>query len=94
MNIIIKPIITEKSMKQAATGAFTFLVATEANKAQIRKAVESMFKVTVIKIATMMTRGRSYRTGARRVEATRQPLKKALVTLKEGQTIALFDLGA
>jgi large subunit ribosomal protein L23 len=66
-------------------------VARRADKLSIKKAVEEKFKVNVIRVATVTTKGKSTRTGTRRIEVTNQPKKKAIVTLKTGQKIALFD---
>ncbi len=90
-DIILAPIISEKSMSDAAKSKFTFRVARRADKLAIKKAVEEKFKVNVLSVATVTTKGRSKRTGTRRVEVTEQPKKKAIVTLKAGQKIALFD---
>ncbi|MCL5435343.1 MAG: 50S ribosomal protein L23 [Patescibacteria group bacterium] len=90
-DIIISPIISEKSMLDAAKGKFTFRVTRRADKLVIKKAVEETFKVNVLSVATVTTKGRLSRTGTRRVEVTKQPKKKAIVTLKAGQKIALFD---
>jgi large subunit ribosomal protein L23 len=90
-DIIIAPIISEKSMADAAKSKFTFRVSRRADKLSIKKEVEEKFKVNVLSVATITTKGRSTRTGTRRVEVTKQPMKKAIVTLKTGQKIALFD---
>jgi large subunit ribosomal protein L23 len=93
MNNILGPIISEKSMNEATKGKFTFKVAGQATKNDIRKEVEEKFKVNVIRIATIKIKGRSLRAGARRTEITLTPFKKAVVTLKAGQKIAIFDIG-
>ncbi|MCL6096274.1 MAG: 50S ribosomal protein L23 [Patescibacteria group bacterium] len=90
-DIIIAPIISEKSMSDVAKNKFTFRVARRADKLSIKKAVEEKFKVNVLSVATVTSKGRSSRTGTRRVETIQQPKKKAIVTLKAGQKIALFD---
>lgn len=90
-NVIIAPIISEKSMADAAKSRFTFRVSRRADKLAIKKEVEEKFKVNVLGVATITTKGRSTRTGKRRIEVTKQPKKKAIVTLKMGQKIALFD---
>ncbi len=90
-NVIIAPIISEKSMADAAKSKFTFRVLRRADKVSIKKEVEEKFKVNVISVATITTKGRSTRTGTRRVETVKQPNKKAIVTIKAGQKIPLFD---
>lgn len=90
-DIIIKPIITEHSMDCLAQGKYTFKVAKSANKIEIAKAVEKLFKgVQVAKVNTGSVRGRKKRMG--RNEGYTSDWKKAIVTLKEGsKTIEFFD---
>lgn len=88
--IIIKPIITERSMAGLQNGKYTFKVAKSANKIQIAKAVEEIFGVQVAKVNTMNVRGRSKRMGLH--SGYTVSWKKAIVTLKEGsKTIEFFD---
>lgn len=93
-NIIVKPIITEKSIADAGRGKFTFAVATGANKDVVKLAIEQFFDVKVVYVATTVVKGRTHRTGTRRIEVTKRPWKKAVVQLKEGQKIDLFDIGS
>jgi large subunit ribosomal protein L23 len=91
--IIKKPLITEKSITLAQTeNKYTFVVDRLANKDQIRVAIEEMFKVKIIAINTI----RSYRakktTGRKRLKTVMANTKKAIVKLKKGQTIDLFEL--
>ena len=90
-DIIIKPIITEHSMDCLAQGKYTFKVAKDANKIEIAKAVEKLFKgVKVAKVNTMNVRGKKKRMG--RYEGYTPSWKKAIVTLAEGsKTIEFFD---
>lgn len=90
-DIIIKPIITEHSMGCLAEGKYTFKVAKSANKIEIAKAVEQLFKgVKVAKVNTVSVRGRKKRMG--RSEGYTSDWKKAIVTLAEGsKTIEFFD---
>lgn len=92
-NVIIKPIISEKSMKDVTKDKFTFRVSKEASKNMIEKAVTDGFKVDVVKVFTTIVKGRSIRVGARRTEKSQSDWKKAIVKLKKGQKIALFDIG-
>lgn len=88
--IVIKPIITERSMAGLQNGKYTFKVAKSANKIQIAKAVEEIFGVQVAKVNTMNVRGRSKRMGMH--SGYTASWKKAIVTLKEGsKTIEFFD---
>ena len=89
-DIIIAPVITEKSMSGIADKKYTFKVAKDANKIQIAKAVEEIFKVKVAKVNTMSVRGQARRMG--RYEGYTASWKKAIVTLKEdSKTIEFFD---
>ena len=90
--VIIKPIITEKSMTDAGNGRFTFLVRRNASKDMIKKTVEKKFDVHVVTLTTTVTKGKSKRVGTRRTEKTLTPDKKAIVTLKKGEKISLFSL--
>jgi len=88
--IIKKPIITENSMDQMADRKYTFEVAKEANKVEIKKAVEEIFGVTVEKVTTMRVLGKIKRMGAN--SGKRPDWKKAVVKLAESsKTIEFFD---
>lgn len=89
-DIIIAPVITEKSMSGIAGKKYTFKVAKDANKLEIADAVEKLFKVTVAKVNTVSVRGRNRRMG--RYEGKTPSWKKAIVTLKaDSKTIEFFD---
>lgn len=89
-DIIIAPVITEKSMSGIAGKKYTFKVAKDANKYEIADAVEKLFKVTVAKVNTVSVRGRNRRMG--RYVGTTSSWKKAIVTLKaDSKTIEFFD---
>ena len=80
-DIIIKPIITEESMKGTADRKYTFQVAKDANKIEIAKAVEELFGVEVCKVNTISVRGKFRRQG--RTGGFTASSKKAIVTLTE-----------
>ncbi len=89
-DIIKRPIITEQSMDQVADRKYTFEVAKNANKIEIKKAVEEIFKVEVEKVTTMNYDGKPKRQGV--FAGKRADWKKAVVKLKEGsKTIELFE---
>lgn len=89
-DIIIKPIITERSMDALQTGKYTFKVDKNANKIEIAEAVEKLFDVKVAKVNTMNCNGRTRRVG--RFVGKKADWKKAIVTLKEdSKTIEFFD---
>lgn len=90
-DIIIRPIITENSMDGLADRKYTFKVAKNANKIEIKKAVEQLFKdVKVEKVNTMNVRGKKKRMG--RSEGYTPAWKKAIVTITpDSKTIEFFD---
>ena len=89
-DIIRRPIVTELSMDQVADRKYPFEVARGANKIQIKKAVEEIFKVEVEKVTTMNYIGKPKRQGV--FSGKRADWKKAVVKLKEGsKTIELFE---
>ena len=89
-DIIIAPVITEKSMAGIPDKKYTFKVAKEANKIQIAEAVEKIFKVEVAKVNTIQVRGKARRMG--RYSGYTSSWKKAIVTLKEkSKPIEFFD---
>lgn len=94
--ILVRPILTEKSVAQTAQRKYTFEVAPAANKVEIRGAVESLFPGTRVgSVNTMMVHGKvrrmgGYRRRARRAEGLTSRWKKAVVTLREG-TIPAFE---
>jgi large subunit ribosomal protein L23 len=91
--IVKAPVITEKSMLKAqAQRVYTFYVDPTANKQQIAESVEKTFGVNVIDVHTSSIAGKSKRTGKKRMEMQTNNRKKAMVTLKEGQSIAVFDV--
>lgn len=92
-HILISPIITERSMAMVKRGKFSFLVSSQADKEAIKKAVNSAFGVDVISIETLVQKGKTKRVGMRRAEKSLHATKKAVVSLKEGQKIDIFDLG-
>ena len=89
-DIILKPVITEKSMDDLQTGKYTFKVAKDANKSEIKKAVEQLFGVEVAKVNTMNCRGRTKRVG--RYVGKTSDWKKAIITLTEdSKAIEFFE---
>lgn len=91
-DIIKRPVITEKSTHMATElHQFVFEVDTRANKIQIKQAVETIFNVDVLKVATMIMPMKRGRRG-RKYYARTPEWKKAIVTLPAGQTIPLFNV--
>ena len=87
--VIIRPLVTEKNTNLMQLNKYCFEVAREANKPQIKQAVEAIFSVSVTKVHTMNVRGKLRRRG-REFGYTRD-WKKAVVTLAEGDRIDLFE---
>ena len=83
------PVITEKSMMGSQNGQVTFRVPLEATKPEIKQAVEALFEVKVTAVNTVVTKGKTKRFKG--FLGKRSDVKKAIVTLEEGQTI---DIGA
>jgi large subunit ribosomal protein L23 len=102
-SIIKRPLLTEKSQRLRETGGaaerpaegedysqkLVFEVVRDANKIEIRNAVQSLFKVTVTDVRTLIVRGKEKRIG--RFNGRRPHWKKAIVTLKAGDTISFFE---
>jgi len=88
--IIKRPLITEKSTRlKEAENQIAFVVDSQANKVQIRQAVEKLFKVKVEAVRTMNQVGKRKRIG--RFVGWKSDWKKAIVTLKEGERIEFFE---
>ena len=88
-DLLLKPVITEKTTMMMSDGKYTFKVPLHANKIEIRKAVEAVFDVKVKSVATLRTMGKFNRMG--KYIGKRPDYKKAIVTLQEGETIEFFE---
>ena len=86
-DIIIAPVITEKSMVERQNNVYTFKVCKDATKDEIKFAVEEAFKVSVKKVNTLNTKAKRRRVG--RYVGKTKTYKKAIVTLAEGSSIDL-----
>ena len=84
-DVIRKPVITEKATLASENGAVVFEVARDSNKPQIKEAVEALFGVKVKAIHTVISKGKTKRF--RGIKGTRTDVKKAYVTLEEGNSI-------
>ena len=89
-DIIRRPIITEKSALLAEKAVYTFEVAKEANKVEIKKAIEEIFGVKVVAIRTVNVHRKAKRMS--RYEGFKSAYKKAVVRLEPGQTIKAFEV--
>lgn len=86
-DIIIAPVVTEKSAMNAQNGVYTFKVDKRATKTQIKKTIESQFGVHVVKINTLVTKPKDRRVG--KYTGKTKVYKKAIVSLKDGETIEM-----
>ena len=94
--VILRPIISEKSMDESQRGKYTFAVHDDANKIQIKAAVEELFakeSVTVVSVNVLTTKRKEKRRGTKRGRITgwTTPWRKAIVTLAPGQKIEFFE---
>ena len=88
-DVILAPVVSEKSYTAIDRNVYTFLVAPTANKTEIKIAVEKIFEVTVLSVNTMWRHGKQKRT--RYTMGQRSAQKRALVTLAEGDKIEIFQ---
>jgi large subunit ribosomal protein L23 len=94
--IILRPVISEKSIDESGRGKYTFAVHDKANKIQIKAAVEELYKkesVTVVAVNVLTTKAKEKRRGNRRGQTIGHttPWRKAIVTLAAGQKIEFFE---
>ena len=91
--IIIRPVISEKTMDESQRGKYTFAVRDDVNKIQIEAAIEEIFKVKVAAVNVLTTQSKQKRGGMRRsrVAGRTTPWRKAIVTLAPGQKIEFFE---
>jgi large subunit ribosomal protein L23 len=90
-DVILRPVVSEKSYALLDQGVYTFVVHPDANKVQIRQAVEAVFGVRVLKVNTVNRKGKRKLNRKTRTFGHRPDTKRAVVTLAEGQTIDLFE---
>jgi large subunit ribosomal protein L23 len=92
--IIRRPVVTEKSMRDSELlNTYTFEVAPSANKVEIRRAVEALFDVNVVNVNTMRVAGKQRRRSYRHGTGRTAERKKAMVTLAEGDSIDVVEMG-
>ncbi|MHB8512604.1 MAG: 50S ribosomal protein L23 [Actinomycetota bacterium] len=88
-DVILKPVVSEKSYTSIDSNIYTFIVAPTANKTEIKIAIEKIFDVRVRNVNTMWRRGKKTRT--RFTTGSRSDQKRAMVTLAEGDKIEIFQ---
>jgi len=91
--VVIRPVISEKSMDESGRGKYTFEVHPDASKIQVKAAVEELFKVEVTAVNVLTTKAKEKRRGTRRGRTVgwTTPWRKAIVTLGPGQKIEFFE---
>ena len=94
--IILRPVVSEKSIDQSTRGRYTFRVHPDANKIQIKAAIEELYaadKVSVVAVNVLTTKAKEKRRGTRRgrIVGHTTPWRKAIVTLAPGQKIEFFE---
>ena len=87
--VLRRPLVTEKNTALQAQSKYAFEVDRDANKVQVKQAVEKAFKVTVTAVNIITVRGKEKRVGRKQVLGS--PSKKAVVTLKPGDKIQIFE---
>jgi large subunit ribosomal protein L23 len=90
-DVILRPVVSEKSYALLDQGVYTFLVRPDANKIEIRQAIEKIFSVNVVKINTLNRKGKLKRHRRQPKFGKRPDTKRAIVTLAAGQKIPLFE---
>ena len=88
-DVIIRPVVSEKSYSGIERNAYTFLVAADANKTEIKEAVQQIWNVHVVEVNTMNRKGKIKRT--RLGQGKRPDQKRAVVRLAAGDTIEIFE---
>jgi large subunit ribosomal protein L23 len=90
-DVVIAPVVSEKSYEQLEKNVYVFKVQTSASKPEIRNAVESIFDVTVTKVNTLNRKGKVRRNRRNNPLGKRADTKRAIVTLAEGDSIQIFE---
>ncbi len=90
-DVIVRPVVSEKSYSGIEAGTYTFIVDPRANKTEIKEAVQRIWNVRVVSVNTLRRKGKVKRY--RYTSGKRPDEKRAIVTLAEGDTIELFETG-
>lgn len=91
-DVLIAPVVSEKSYGLLEENVYTFTVAPDATKPEIKQAVETLFEVTVVKVNTLNRKGKRKRNRRNGTFGKRPDAKRAMVTLVEGDEIDLFEV--
>lgn len=87
--VIVRPVVSEKTYQLSAVGKYTFRVHPDAHRTQIRQAIEKLFDVNVISVRTMSVKSKPKRRGM--IRGRTRNWKKAIVEVKQGQSIPIFQ---
>jgi large subunit ribosomal protein L23 len=90
-DVILRPVVSEKSYALLDEGVYTFIVHPDSNKTEIKHAIESIFSVRVTKVNTMNRNGKRKRNRRTFTFGKRPDTKRAIVTLAPGEKIDLFE---
>lgn len=90
-DVVIKPVVSEKSYTLSENGVYTFIVPASVNKIEVRRSVEKVFNVRVVKVNTLNRPGKRKRNRRQATFGKRPDTKRAFVTLASGQTIPVFE---
>src|SRR5262245_58071257 len=88
-DVIVRPVVSEKSYAGLERNSYTFLVARDSNKTEIKEAIQQIWNVRVTNVNTMVRKGKTKRT--RTAKGRRPDQKRAVVTLAQGDTIEIFE---
>ena len=91
-DVVLAPVVSEKSYELLESNVYTFRVHPDSSKPEIKDAIESLFDVTVVKVNTMNRKGKRRRNRRSPTFGRRPDIKRALITLAEGDQIELFDV--
>ena len=88
-DVVIYPLVTEKTATLASTGVYTFVIKNDANKVQVKSAIKSLYGIAPASVNIQNVRGKCVRFG--RLQGKRKDWKKAIVTLPKGKTIDVYE---
>jgi large subunit ribosomal protein L23 len=91
MSVLIRPVVSEKSYDLMNRSTYVFVIDPKATKIDVRNAVEQAFNVTVVNVNTMNRKGKTTRNRRTGVKGVKPGHKRAIVTLKQGDSINLFE---
>jgi len=90
-DVVVRPIVSEKSYALTEKGVYMFVVPSQTNKIEVRRSIEKVFNVKVVKVNTLNRPGKRKRNRKKATYGKRPDTKRAFVTLAPGQSIPLFE---